>query len=129
MCRRVLPLLLCVAKGAPLLLCVRRVLSLLLQVPQNQPNYFPSIDGTQDSMYIPVPQDEPYYFPCMDGTHDSMYVSAGVSTIQMADNIRSTSHTRSGMVNNISSQSSTVVSKFVDLNINADSNAPFFFVF
>ncbi|XP_028052552.1 uncharacterized protein LOC114257030 isoform X6 [Camellia sinensis] len=29
-------------------------------------------DGTQDSMYIPVPQDEPYYFPCMDGTHDSM---------------------------------------------------------
>ncbi|XP_028052548.1 uncharacterized protein LOC114257030 isoform X2 [Camellia sinensis] len=86
-------------------------------------------DGTQDSMYIPVPQDEPYYFPCMDGTHDSMYVSAGVSTIQMADNIRSTSHTRSGMVNNISSQSSTVVSKFVDLNINADSNAPFFFVF
>ncbi|XP_028052550.1 uncharacterized protein LOC114257030 isoform X4 [Camellia sinensis] len=72
MCRRVLPLLLCVAKGAPLLLCVRRVLSLLLQVPQNQPNYFPSIDGTQDSMYIPVPQDEPYYFPCMDGTHDSM---------------------------------------------------------
>ncbi|KAF5931003.1 hypothetical protein HYC85_031876 [Camellia sinensis] len=44
--------------------------------------------------------------------------TVGISTIQMADNIGSTSHTRSGMVNNISSQSSTVVTyrKLSDLS-------------
>ncbi|CAL5371322.1 unnamed protein product [Camellia sinensis] len=48
---------------------------------------------------------------------------ARVSTMQMADNIGSTSHTQAGIVNNISSKSLTVASEFVDFNIDADSNA------
>ncbi|XP_028096510.1 protein FAR-RED IMPAIRED RESPONSE 1-like [Camellia sinensis] len=67
-----------------------------------------------------VPPNQPYYFPRMDATQDSMYVPAPVSTI--GDDIRSTSHTQAGMVNNISSQSSIVPSNFVDLNIDGDPN-------
>ncbi|CAL5429759.1 unnamed protein product [Camellia sinensis] len=46
----------------------------------------------------------------------------------MGDDIRSASYTQAGMVNNISSQNSIVPSKFVDLNIDADPNDPFFFL-
>ncbi|CAL5400189.1 unnamed protein product [Camellia sinensis] len=97
------------------------------KVPQSQPYYFPSMEGTDDRMYVPVPQDQCYHFPCMDGSEDNIYVLARVSTMQMVNKIGSTSHTQPGIVNNISSQSSTVTSKFVEFNINAYPNAPFFF--
>ncbi|GMP93129.1 hypothetical protein CsSME_00043092 [Camellia sinensis var. sinensis] len=57
-----------------------------------------------------VPRDQPYYFSSMVGTQDSVYVPARASTMQTTDNIGSTSHTQSRMVNNISSQSSTIAS-------------------
>ncbi|GMP59516.1 hypothetical protein CsSME_00022777 [Camellia sinensis var. sinensis] len=49
-------------------------------------------------------QTAPYYFPCMDGTQQSIYVPAQFTQMQTVDNIGGTSHTQSGMVNNISSQ-------------------------
>ncbi|XP_028054805.1 uncharacterized protein LOC114259008 [Camellia sinensis] len=55
-----------------------------VQVPQDQPYYFPSMVGTQDNMYLPVPHDQPYYFPFMVGTQDSIYVPAWVSPMQTA---------------------------------------------
>ncbi|XP_028074879.1 uncharacterized protein LOC114277195 [Camellia sinensis] len=70
-----------------------------------------------------VSPSQPYYLPCMDATQDSMYAPVPVSTI--GDDIESTSHTQAGMVNNISSQSSTVSSNFVDLNIDGDPNVLF----
>ncbi|KAL7201865.1 hypothetical protein ACSBR1_033543 [Camellia fascicularis] len=82
---------------------------------------------TENSMYVPVPHDQPYYFPSMVGTQDNMFSLARVSPTQMVDNIRSTSHTQSRLVNNISSQSATVASQFVDLNVHADPNVPSFF--
>ncbi|KAI8031350.1 hypothetical protein LOK49_LG01G02671 [Camellia lanceoleosa] len=75
------------------------------------------MDGMQVSTHEPVPQAEPYYFPCMDGTQESMYVLAQGSLMQMVDNIRSASLSHLGMVNNITSQSSNITSKFVDFNI------------
>ncbi|XP_028073819.1 uncharacterized protein LOC114276236 [Camellia sinensis] len=86
------------------------------QVPEDQAYYFPSMVGTQDSMYVPVPHDEAYYFPSMVGTEDNMSVPARVCTMGTPDNIESTS----GMVNNLSSQSSTVPSLL-------DPNAPIYF--
>lgn len=86
------------------------------------------MDGTQDNMYVPVLQHQPYYFPCMDGTQNCIYVPARISTMQMGNNIGSTSQTQSEMVNNVSRQSSIVPSKFVDLNIEANLNVPFFFL-
>ncbi|KAI7989784.1 ATP-dependent DNA helicase DDM1 [Camellia lanceoleosa] len=73
-------------------------------------------------------QTAPYYFPCMDGTQQSMYVPAHFSQMQMVDNIGGTSHTQLGIVNNISSQSSTIASNFVHFNVDADPNVPFFFL-
>ncbi|KAI8005560.1 IQ domain-containing protein IQM3 [Camellia lanceoleosa] len=87
-----------------------------IEVPEDQAYYFPSMVGTQDSMYVLVPHDKSYYFPSMVGTEDNMSLSAWVCTMETPDNIGSTS----GMVNNISSQSSTVPSLL-------DPNAPFYF--
>ncbi|CAL5445160.1 unnamed protein product [Camellia sinensis] len=50
---------------------------------------------------------------------------AGVTPMQMVDNIGDTSHTQVGM--NISSQNSTLATKLIDFNIDVDSNAPFHF--
>ena len=47
--------------------------------------------------------------------------------MQMVDNIGSESPSHSRMVNNISSQSGSIASKFVDLNIDVDPYAPFYF--
>ncbi|GMP68049.1 hypothetical protein CsSME_00027801 [Camellia sinensis var. sinensis] len=86
---------------------------------------FPCRGGVKDTMYEPVPPNQPYYCLSMDAIEGSMYVSAPVSTV--GDDIGSTSYTQTGMVNNISSQSSIVLSNFVDLNIDGDPNVPFFF--
>ncbi|GMP74659.1 hypothetical protein CsSME_00032022 [Camellia sinensis var. sinensis] len=87
------------------------------QVPQDQAYYVLSMVGTQDSMYVPVPHDQAYYFPSMVGIQDNMFVPARVCTMKTPDNIGSTS----GMVNNISSQSSTAPTIL-------DPNAPFLFL-
>ncbi|GMQ10751.1 hypothetical protein CsSME_00053635 [Camellia sinensis var. sinensis] len=86
------------------------------QVSEDEAYYFPSMVGTQDSMYVPVPHDQAYYFPSMVGTEDNMFVRARVCTMETSDNIGSTSR----MVNNISSQSSTIPTIL-------DPNAPFYF--
>ncbi|GMP34389.1 hypothetical protein CsSME_00007280 [Camellia sinensis var. sinensis] len=65
---------------------------------------FASMDGMQAS-------------PCIDGTQESMYVPARGSPMQMVDNIGSGSLSHSGMVTNISSQSGSIASKCVELNI------------
>ncbi|GMP66065.1 hypothetical protein CsSME_00026585 [Camellia sinensis var. sinensis] len=83
-------------------------------VPANQPYYFPSMDAIENNMYVLVLQNQPYYLPCMDATQDSMYVPIHALVSTMGDNIGTTSHTQAGMVNNISSQSSIVSSKFVE---------------
>ncbi|GMP26805.1 hypothetical protein CsSME_00003092 [Camellia sinensis var. sinensis] len=89
---------------------------------------FASMDGMQASTHEPVPQAEPYYFSCMDGTQESMYVLAQGSLMQMVDNIRIASLSHLGTVNNITSQSSNIASKFVDFDIDdVDPNAPFCF--
>ncbi|XP_028051667.1 uncharacterized protein LOC114256250 [Camellia sinensis] len=87
-----------------------------IQVLEDETYYFPSMVGTQDSMYVPVPHDEAYYFPSMVGTEDNMSVPARGCTMETPDNIGSTSR----MVNNLSSQSSTVPSLL-------DPHAPFYF--
>ncbi|GMP57629.1 hypothetical protein CsSME_00021628 [Camellia sinensis var. sinensis] len=50
---------------------------------------------------------------------------AGVTPMEMVDNIGSTSHTQAGM--NITSQSSTLASNFINFNIDVDPNATFYF--
>ncbi|GMP66064.1 hypothetical protein CsSME_00026585 [Camellia sinensis var. sinensis] len=84
------------------------------KVRQGEPRKlsFSRTGGKQHTMYEPVPANQPYYFPSMDAIENNMYVLALVST--MGDNIGTTSHTQAGMVNNISSQSSIVSSKFVE---------------
>ncbi|GMP56179.1 hypothetical protein CsSME_00020758 [Camellia sinensis var. sinensis] len=82
---------------------------------------FASMDGMQTS-------------PCIDGTQESMYVPAQGSPMQMVDNIGSESLSHSGMVTNISSQSGSIASKFVELNIdiwmlNSERDGSFIFGF
>ncbi|GMP52636.1 hypothetical protein CsSME_00018365 [Camellia sinensis var. sinensis] len=103
--------------------CMGSVQSLCMNwyVPPNQPYYCPSMDAIEDSMYVLVPQNQPYYLPCMDATQDNMYVPGMTLEAYLI--------LKAGMVNNISSQSSIVPSKFVDLNIDGDPNVPFFFFF
>ncbi|KAI7988155.1 hypothetical protein LOK49_LG13G02433 [Camellia lanceoleosa] len=68
---------------------------------------FPGTDDMQYNTYHdPATQTAPYYFPCMDGTQQSIY--AQFSQMQTVNNIGGTFHTQLGMVNNISSQSSTI---------------------
>ncbi|GMP79363.1 hypothetical protein CsSME_00034937 [Camellia sinensis var. sinensis] len=106
--------------------------NLVQKVCQGEPRKlsFPCTGGVQHTMYEPVLPNQPCYFPCMDATQHIMYVpvrvESPISTI--GDDIESTSHTQTGMVNNISSQSSIVPSNFVDLNIDGDPNVPFFFL-
>ncbi|XP_028078421.1 uncharacterized protein LOC114280268 [Camellia sinensis] len=75
---------------------------------------FASMDGMQASPYI-------------DGTQESMYVPAQGSPMQMVDNIESGSVSHSRMVTNISSESGPIASQFIELNIDVDPNAPFYF--
>ena len=49
------------------------------------------------------------------------------SPMQMVDYIGSGSLSHSGIVTNISSQSGSIASKCVELNIDVDPNAPFYF--
>ncbi|CAL5335505.1 unnamed protein product [Camellia sinensis] len=71
--------------------------------------------------------DEMQASPCIDGTQESMYVPAQGSPMQMVDNIESGSVSHSRMVTNISSESGPIASQFIELNIDVDPNAPFYF--
>ncbi|XP_028105416.1 protein FAR1-RELATED SEQUENCE 8-like [Camellia sinensis] len=59
--------------------------------------------------------------------HDNDWLGTRGSPMQMVDNIGSGSLSHSGIVTNTSSQSGPIASKFVELNIDVDLNAPLYF--